>query len=96
MRTRLTRRAQFDTSKADGQFRKPASNKRLVSLIGPDFRFTPFEQGESWYFVWGVFLSASHVWRSEYRVAEELNFRSKHPTFGPCIGEDMVWCRAPV
>lgn len=33
----------FDTSKADGQFRKPASNKKLLGLIG-DFQFTPFEQ----------------------------------------------------
>ena len=36
----------FDTSKADGQFRKPASNKKLLSLIG-DFQFTPFENGAS-------------------------------------------------
>ena len=35
----------FDTTRADGQFRKPASNKKLLSLIG-DFEFTPFEQGE--------------------------------------------------
>ncbi|KAI0080429.1 NAD(P)-binding protein [Panus rudis PR-1116 ss-1] len=33
----------FDSTKADGQFRKPASNKKLLSLIG-DFQFTPFEQ----------------------------------------------------
>ncbi|KAG8986275.1 hypothetical protein FRB94_004457 [Tulasnella sp. JGI-2019a] len=33
----------FDTSMADGQFRKPASNAKLLSLIG-DFKFTPFEQ----------------------------------------------------
>ena len=32
---------QFDTSKADGQFRKPASNKKLLNLIG-GFEFTPF------------------------------------------------------
>jgi len=30
----------FDTSKADGQFKKTASNKKLVSL-NPQFRFTP-------------------------------------------------------
>jgi GDP-L-fucose synthase len=36
----------FDTAKADGQFRKPASNKKLLSLIG-DFQFTPFEKGKS-------------------------------------------------
>ncbi|KAF7329729.1 Epimerase domain-containing protein [Mycena kentingensis (nom. inval.)] len=33
----------FDTSRADGQFRKPASNKKLMGLIG-DFKFTPFTQ----------------------------------------------------
>jgi len=33
----------FDTTRADGQFRKPASNKKLLSLIG-DFKFTPFEE----------------------------------------------------
>lgn len=36
----------FDPSRADGQFRKPASNKKLLSLIG-DFQFTPFEQGKT-------------------------------------------------
>lgn len=50
--TRLTsmRKSQFDTSKADGQFRKPASNARLLSLInepsksgGKTFAFTPFD-----------------------------------------------------
>jgi hypothetical protein len=35
--------SQFDTSRADGQFRKPASNKKLLSLIGENFKFTPFE-----------------------------------------------------
>ncbi|KAJ7792641.1 hypothetical protein B0H14DRAFT_2930027 [Mycena olivaceomarginata] len=33
----------FDTTKADGQFRKPASNKKLLDRIG-SFQFTPFEQ----------------------------------------------------
>ena len=33
----------FDTTRADGQFRKPASNKKLLSLVG-DFQFTPFDQ----------------------------------------------------
>ncbi|KZT64136.1 NAD(P)-binding protein [Daedalea quercina L-15889] len=33
----------FDTTKADGQFRKPASNKKLLSLMG-DFEFTPFDK----------------------------------------------------
>jgi len=34
----------FDTSRADGQFRKPASNKKLRALVGDDFKFTPFEE----------------------------------------------------
>uniref|UniRef100_A0A915E791 GDP-L-fucose synthase n=1 Tax=Ditylenchus dipsaci TaxID=166011 RepID=A0A915E791_9BILA len=33
----------YDTSKADGQFKKTASNAKLKKLL-PDFRFTPFEQ----------------------------------------------------
>ncbi|KXN85614.1 GDP-L-fucose synthase [Leucoagaricus sp. SymC.cos] len=33
----------FDTSRADGQFRKPASNKKLLSLMG-GFEFTPFDK----------------------------------------------------
>jgi len=33
----------FDTSKADGQYKKTASNKKLLSLI-PGFKFTPFEE----------------------------------------------------
>ncbi|KAI0293924.1 hypothetical protein BC826DRAFT_1013252 [Russula brevipes] len=33
----------FDPSRADGQFRKPASNQRLLSLLGGKFEFTPFE-----------------------------------------------------
>lgn len=34
----------FDTSRADGQFRKPASNKKLLELMG-GFQFTPFNEG---------------------------------------------------
>ncbi|KAH7101203.1 epimerase-domain-containing protein [Auriculariales sp. MPI-PUGE-AT-0066] len=34
---------QFDSTKADGQFRKPASNQKLLGLIG-EFKFTPFDQ----------------------------------------------------
>ncbi|KAI0057290.1 epimerase-domain-containing protein [Artomyces pyxidatus] len=33
----------FDTSRADGQFRKPASNKKLLSQLHDDFAFTPFD-----------------------------------------------------
>lgn len=32
----------FDTTRSDGQFRKPASNVKLLGLIG-EFEFTPFE-----------------------------------------------------
>ena len=34
----------FDTSKPEGQFRKPADNSKLISLV-PDFKFTPIEEG---------------------------------------------------
>ncbi|CDH55862.1 tissue specific transplantation antigen p35b [Lichtheimia corymbifera JMRC:FSU:9682] len=33
----------FDTSRADGQYKKTASNEKLMKYI-PDFEFTPFEQ----------------------------------------------------
>jgi len=33
----------FDTSKADGQYKKTASNKKLLSLY-PDFKFTPIKE----------------------------------------------------
>jgi len=42
---------QFDLSKSDGQFRKPASNEKLLRLVretskgDEEFKFTPFEQG---------------------------------------------------
>lgn len=35
-------RIEFDTTKADGQFKKTASNKKLRSFL-PDFKFTKFE-----------------------------------------------------
>lgn len=34
---------EFDTSKADGQFKKTASNKKLRSLQ-PDYKFTKFDE----------------------------------------------------
>jgi hypothetical protein len=40
----LTNTLQFDTTRSDGQFRKPASNKRLLELMG-GFEFTPFQEG---------------------------------------------------
>ncbi|KAN0140266.1 GDP-L-fucose synthase [Lactarius tabidus] len=41
----------FDTNKSDGQFRKPASNEKLLRLVretskdNEEFKFTPFEKG---------------------------------------------------
>lgn len=35
---------QFDTSKADGQFKKTASNAKLRTHL-PDYRFTTIEEG---------------------------------------------------
>lgn len=36
-------RIEFDTTKADGQYKKTASNKKLRSFR-PDFEFTKFEE----------------------------------------------------
>lgn len=33
----------FDTSKADGQYKKTASNTKLRKYL-PDFKFTPFKE----------------------------------------------------
>ena len=35
----------MDSSKPDGQYKKTASNEKLIKLV-PDFKFTPFEEGE--------------------------------------------------
>ena len=35
---------QFDTNKADGQYKKTASNAKLRKLL-PDYRFTSIEEG---------------------------------------------------
>lgn len=35
----------YDTSKADGQFKKTASNAKLRKYR-PDFKFTPIKQGD--------------------------------------------------
>lgn len=37
-------RFEMDTDKADGQYKKTASNEKLIKLL-PDFKFTPFEEG---------------------------------------------------
>jgi GDP-L-fucose synthase len=39
----LSEESQFDTSRADGQFRKPASNQKLLSILEDKFEFTPFD-----------------------------------------------------
>ncbi|CAG8572488.1 4084_t:CDS:1, partial [Paraglomus occultum] len=32
----------FDTSRSDGQFKKTASNAKLMKYLGGEFQFTPF------------------------------------------------------
>ena len=34
---------EFDTSKADGQYKKTVSNEKLMKIL-PDFTFTPFDK----------------------------------------------------
>jgi len=39
----------YDTTKADGQYKKTASNKKLMDLLAAsnsDFKFTPIDQGK--------------------------------------------------
>lgn len=50
-------RIEFDTSKADGQFKKTASNAKLRSLV-PDFQFTDF----------GVAIRETVDWYKENRT----------------------------
>jgi hypothetical protein len=53
---------QFDTTKADGQYKKTASNSKLKRLL-PDFKFTPFETGKCFLFLHPFCcLHANHVW----------------------------------
>ena len=40
----LTVAHQHDTSKSDGQFKKTASNAKLMRYL-PNFAFTPFDKG---------------------------------------------------
>ena len=40
---------QYDTDKSDGQFKKTASNAKLMRYL-PNFAFTPFEKGRYWFF----------------------------------------------
>jgi len=42
--SKLLTRAQFDTTKADGQFKKTANNKKLRSFL-PDYKFTGLQEG---------------------------------------------------
>lgn len=77
--------AQFDTSKADGQFRKPASNKKLLSLIG-DFKFTPFHEGASFVVPSFVFLYIDLVHshgRDRLVVPPELRHREDGQALKP-------------
>ncbi|CAF1290389.1 unnamed protein product [Rotaria sp. Silwood1] len=43
----------YDTTRADGQFKKTASNKKLRSYL-PDFKFTPFEEAIKYTCDWFV------------------------------------------
>lgn len=42
----ITSNLKFDKCKADGVFKKTASNAKLRKYL-PDFKFTPFEKGET-------------------------------------------------
>jgi len=40
----FTGELKFDTTKADGQYKKTASNAKLRKYL-PDFKFTPLQEG---------------------------------------------------
>lgn len=42
----LTSDLKFDTTKADGVLKKTANNAKLRTYL-PDFKFTPFDKGET-------------------------------------------------
>lgn len=49
---------QYDTEKSDGQFKKTASNAKLMRYL-PDFAFTPFEKGTSHF---SVLVKPTWLW----------------------------------
>ena len=49
----------FDTSFADGQFKKTVSNAKLIEFLGEDFTFTPIEQGIKKTFDWFILSKES-------------------------------------
>lgn len=60
----------FDTSKADGQYKKTASNAKLRKYL-PDFKFTPFKVG-------GQQAERSVTWLLRMRTLCAHNTR-RHP-----------------
>jgi len=67
----------FDPSRADGQFRKPASNQKLMSLLGGKFEFTPF----------AVALRETVQWLVEHYDTDARIGRRKHGSNGVHNGE---------
>ncbi|EPT00527.1 hypothetical protein FOMPIDRAFT_1030383 [Fomitopsis schrenkii] len=59
----------FDATQAEGQFRKPASNKKLMSLIG-DFESTPFDGA----------LDETVQWFLTHHEQARKDKRAEHPT----------------
>lgn len=92
---------QFDTSKSDGQFRKPASNEKLLKLINSKsgeepFKFTPFEEAMEESVKW---FTDNYEWVSECRFSSHLTKRYKvlmsnvtlqHRPDGQAPGEEVI------
>lgn len=54
----FTGKVTYDTTKADGQFKKTASNAKLRRLL-PEFKFTPMKQGKRLVY-WPCLISSTH------------------------------------
>lgn len=74
---------QFDTSKSDGQYRKPASNEKLIRLMretsqdNEEFKFTPFEQGLKESVDW--FIENYHQARTGQVAVNKATMTSRDP-----------------
>ncbi|WIA08998.1 hypothetical protein OEZ85_008412 [Tetradesmus obliquus] len=96
----FTGAVEFDTSKADGQYKKTASNAKLRKYL-PDFKFTPFKEAMRESVQWFVDNYSSGSERLEevkYEKSDEgiakitINRPDKRNAFTPRTVMEMSWC----
>jgi len=87
---------QFDPTKADGQYKKTASNKKLMSMIG-EFKFTPFEKGKirREYYILNIFCFLLLLLLNIINTNNTNNTNNGHTFRGYCSGlavdESVKW-----